>query len=381
VSRRPVVAHVLNTIGLGGVPEAAWQLIRRLPPDRFDQRVYVLRRKQDDAAARGERQARFDDLGIPVSFPDNADDRRIGLIADLCRWLDEGGVDLLHTHSYKPNLTGRLAGVPLRAAGLRIVAHYHNQYDDKYDTEGTLSLDRHLSASTDRIVAVSASVGDHVAERLGVPAERIAVVPNGVDCDRFTNGDRAGARERLDLPPDRPIVALVGRLSEQKGQDDFVRAVADVRPAHPDALFLLVGSADHEETPDRLRDLARSCGVDDAVRLTGHVGDMPSLYAAIDVLAAPSRWEGFGLMLVEAMAAGVPIVASTAGAIPEVVGDGPALLVAPGDPPALAAALTRVLADDDAARAMAAAGRDRARAFSWERSAERLAEVYAEALA
>jgi glycosyltransferase involved in cell wall biosynthesis len=86
-------------------------------------------------------------------------------------------------------------------------------------------------------------------------------------------------------------------------------------------------------------------------------------------------------MLVEAMAAGVPIVASAAGAIPEVVGDGPALLVPPRDPAALATAVNRVLDDHDAARAMAAAGRARARAFSWERSAAKLERVYDEVLA
>jgi glycosyltransferase involved in cell wall biosynthesis len=86
-------------------------------------------------------------------------------------------------------------------------------------------------------------------------------------------------------------------------------------------------------------------------------------------------------MLVEAMAAGVPIVATAVGAIPEVVGDGPAMLVAPEDPPALATALNRVLDDHDAAAAMGAAGRERARAFSWERSAAILASVYDDVLA
>jgi glycosyltransferase involved in cell wall biosynthesis len=221
-----------------------------------------------------------------------------------------------------------------------------------------------------------------VRESLGVPAERLAVIPNGVDRERFAApADRAAARAALGIEDDRPVVALVGRISEEKGQDDYVRAAPGVVAELPGALFLIVGSTAKDAAAAPLRDLARAGGVEDAVRFTGYVDDMPALYAAIDVLAAPSRWEGFGLMLVEAMAAGVPIVASAAGAIPEVVGDGPALLVPPREPAALGAAIRRVLSDPDAARAMAAAGRERATAFSWDRSAERLEAVYDEALA
>jgi glycosyltransferase involved in cell wall biosynthesis len=380
MTERPVVAHVLNSIGLGGVPEVAFQLMHRLRAERFDQRVYALRRAEGEEDARAARVARFADHGVPVSFADA--NGSLGVVAHLCDWLVSNDVDLVHTHSYRPNLQGRLAAVPLRDAGLRIVAHYHNRYDDKWAKEGTRTLERRLTAATDRVVACSHAAGEHVRESLGVPAERLAVIPNGVDRERFAApADRAAARAALGIEDDRPVVALVGRISEEKGQDDYVRAAPGVVAEHPGALFLIVGSTAKDAAAAPLRDLARAGGVEDAVRFTGYVDDMPALYAAIDVLAAPSRWEGFGLMLVEAMAAGVPIVASAAGAIPEVVGDGPALLVPPREPAALGAAIRRVLSDPDAARAMAAAGRERATAFSWDRSAERLEAVYDEALA
>jgi glycosyltransferase involved in cell wall biosynthesis len=379
MSTRPVVAHVLNAMGLGGVPQVAWELLRRLPADRFDLRVYSMRRAAGEEDARDALRARLEDHGVPVAFPRVKGSMLV--VADLCDWLVAERVDLVHTHSYRPNLQGRLAALPLREDGMRVVAHYHSAHDDKRDEEGTLTLERALTAVTDRVIACSGAAGDHVAELLGVPPERLTVVPNAVDTERFARGDRAAARAALGIPDGRRAVALVGRIDDQKGQDDYVRAAPLVRAAHPDALLLLVGSTAKDDVAAPIRDLIGAEGVEDVVRFTGYVDDMPGLYAAIDVLAAPSRSEGFGLMLVEAMAAGVPIVASAVGAIPEVVGDGPALLVPPRDPAALAAAINRVLDDADAARAMAAAGRERARAFSWERSAATLEAVYDEVLA
>jgi glycosyltransferase involved in cell wall biosynthesis len=317
--------------------------------------------------------------GVPVTFCPVGGALRI--VANLSEWLVAEGVDLIHTHSYRPNLQGRLAAAPLRGSGLRLVAHYHSTMDDKRAAEGTLALERSLTAVTDRVIACSQATGDHVAGLLRIAEGRLSVVPNAVETARFADGDRAAMRAALGIEDDRPVIALVGRIDPLKGQEDLVRAASLVRAEHPGALLLLVGSTAKDDVAAPVRQLIKTEGVADVVRFTGYLHDMPSLYAAIDVLAAPSRSEGFGLMLVEAMAAGVPIVASVAGAIPEVVGDGPALLVAPEDPPALAAALNRVLDDGDAAAAMGAAGRARAQAFTWERSAATLTGVYDEVLA
>lgn len=374
--RKPRVAHVLNTIGLGGVPEAALHLMRALPPGRFDCRVYVMKRSDDEEEGRAERLARFEDAGVPVAFP-RAAGEKLALASDLCAWLVAEGIDILHTHSYKPNLYARLAGLPCREGGLRIAAHYHNQYDNKWEKDGSLTLERLLARSSDALLAVSGSVRDHVAERLGVAPERVDVILNGVEAERFAGHDPAAARAKFGLPAGRPVVGIVGRISQQKGQEDFLRAAQLLAPRFPEALYLVVGSADDEKLLARMQGLAMELGLGDSVRFTGHVTDMPALYAALDVLVAPSRWEGFGLMLVEAMAAGKPIVASRVGAIPEVVGgSGAALLVPPADPAAIAEAVCALLAEPARRAAMGAAGRERARDFSWEASGRRLAAVY-----
>jgi glycosyltransferase involved in cell wall biosynthesis len=373
---RPRIAHVLNTVGLGGVPEAAWQLLRALPRGDFDNRVYVLKRAAGEEEAREERAGRFTDIGVPVAFPQR-DDAKLGGVGELAQWLADHAIDIVHTHSYKPNLYGRLAGLLCRPRGLRIVAHYHNQYDNKWAKDASLVYDRLLADSTDAILACSASVGEHVAQAIGVAPARVEVILNGVDAERFAGGDRAAARVALELPPDAAVFGCVGRISEQKGQEEFVRAAARVAAEWPLAIFLVIGSADDEALPARLRALAAQLGLGGRLRFTGHLAEMPAMYAALDVLVAPSRWEGFGLMLAEAMAAGKPIVATRAGAIPEVVVENETALLAPvRDTEALAQAMLALLRDPARARSLGERGVVRAKDFSWQRSAARLQRVY-----
>ena len=372
----PVVAHVLNTIGLGGVPEAAYHLLRVLPAQRYARRLYVLSRSATEASAREARLRRFKALGVPVTLARHEARSPAGL-GELCGWLRAERVALLHTHSFKPNLYGRMAGILTRQTGLRIVAHYHNQYDDKWACADTLALERELARASDRLVACSQAVGEHVASRVGVARADIAVVPNGVQAQHFAGGDAPRARATFGLPAQAPVVGVVGRLSEQKGQEDFLQAAHAIRRARPDARFVLAGSADDPQLLARLEALAAHEALAGAVHFLGHVGDMAALYAALDVLVAPSRWEGFGLMLAEAMAAGLPIVATRVGAIPEVAGERAAVLVPPRDIGALAAAVTALLADPARLRAMGEAGRAQAARFSWEQSGERLDALYA----
>ena len=377
----PRIALVLNTVGLGGVPEAAFELCRHLPPGRFDLRLFVLKGADDERSAREARAARFSGAGIPVRFA--AAGGKLDVVAELADWLATERITLLHTHSYRPNVYGRLAGTLLRPAGLRLLAHYHNQYDAKWARDPTaLALERRLAAHTDAFAACSDSVREHVVAELGLAPERCRTVANGVDPGRFAGGDRVRTRAALGLADDELAVGLVGRVCEQKGQEDLVEAMVLLGDSQPRLRVLLAGHAEDRRLLERLQARAAAAGVGDRLRHLGHVDDMAGLYAALDVVAAPSRWEGFGLMLAEAMAAGRPLLAARAGAIPQVVAaDETALLVPPRDPPALAVALAR-LADDPALRArLGAAGPARAARFSWPAAGARLAGIYDAVLA
>jgi glycosyltransferase involved in cell wall biosynthesis len=217
------------------------------------------------------------------------------------------------------------------------------------------------------VLTVSEFSKRELAELLGLPAERIEVVPNGVD-ERFSPAaDAAPARERLGL--ERPYVLAVGTASARKGlhllgeaSRRLERAGTELVVAGSDRGYLRGGDA----VPGR-----RLGYVDDAL--------LPGLYAGARALVVPSVHEGFGLPALEAMASGAPVVAAARGALPETCGDA-ALLVEP-EPAAFAAALERVTSDDALRERLTTAGLERAAGFTWERTARRTDELLGNLLA
>lgn len=368
---------VLNTAGLGGVPQVAYQFTRHLPREKYDFKLFLLKSTPADDAARSALLAQFNSLDMTVKVASGRGGK-FGAISELVTWLNAEHIDLLHTHSYRPNLYARTAGLICRSRGLRIVAHYHNQYDDKWSQNpDLLGVERQLAESTDAMIAVSYSVRDHIAEQLELSPERLSVIHNGCDSMPLTDSAPADAKAKFGVAADRPMIGLVGRICEQKGQADLVEAAAMLKQQHPGVVVLLIGDTEDKSLYKRLQARIGQLKLEETVRFTGHLDDMGKVYCALDVLVAPSRWEGFGLMLVEAMAAGTPIVASNVGAIPEVVEDGKsAVLVPPREPEVLAAAVSSLLHDKERCEQLSAAGRSRYQHFNWPTAARQLEQVY-----
>lgn len=228
-----------------------------------------------------------------------------------------------------------------------------------------------LAARAAAVVTPSETIRGEVRERLGLPGERVRVVPNGVRGDLAPAGADAVARVRRDRGlPERYLLHL-GVLERRKNLPVLLRAMAE-DPALPP--LVLYGRGGPEEGV--LRALARHLSLVGRVHFAGYVTeeDLPALLTGAAALAIPSRYEGFGLPVVQAFACGTPVVAARAGALPEVA-DGAALLVEPDDPGALAAALSRASGDREARARLVAAGRARAAAFTWEAAARRLLDV------
>jgi len=232
----------------------------------------------------------------------------------------------------------------------------------------------------DHLIAVSRSVLERYEPffRKGILApERVSVVPSAYRPDRFHPGiSGARVRAELGLGPDDPLVGVVGRLVEDKGQDDLLRAVPVVLKRRPETRFLLVGTGSRERY---LKDLAASLGLTRAVRFLGFRDDVPEITAALNVSVLPSiDCDASSAVLKEALACGVPAVATSIGGAAEILEDGrTGLIVPPRDPARLAAAILTLLDDPERARDMGRLGsRDVAERFSPERLGGETLEVY-----
>lgn len=293
--------------------------------------------------------------------------------------------DVLHTHLLKADAYGAIAG---HFGSARVTISSKHNDEAALRRHWIAWLHGRLSRLDDRIIVLSDHVGRYIAGTGRAPADKIRRVYYGIDLDRpIALSDRAARALRLELgvPPAAPFLLCAGRLDPQKGHPTLFEAMRLVLAARPDARLVVAGSA--QQAPAayvaHLRELAAVPDLAQAIILAGERTDVPRLMAACDLFVLASRWEGFGLVFLEAMAAGKAIVATRVSAIPEVVLDGETgLLVPPDDPAALAGAIVRLL-DDTARREMlGAAGYRRVAAhFTARRMVDETLAVYQEALA
>jgi glycosyltransferase-like protein len=280
------------------------------------------------------------------------------------------------------------AACQVRAAGqVRTVLRTVHHVDD-FTSPSLIECQRQAILEPDRILVVSEHWRDLLYREYGTKAQ---VVHNGVDSARFQAGDPGQAKELRQRAgaADRPLILSVGGIEPRKGSDTLVQAIAALKKAAlkdagRDPVLAVVGGHSFQDyRPYRDRVLASLPGLglrlDDDVVLVGTVPDaeLPAWYTAADVLAFPSTKEGWGLAVLEAMSAGLPVVASDLPVFGEYLTAGrDALMVPVDDPPALAAALTSVLDDPDLAASLRAAALATAQRFTWARSAAEHQAIY-----
>jgi len=349
------VLHVLPGLGYGGLEAMALNLMEALPRDRFQ--VYgctlsaapiplladIARRKIEFHEVGGERRGGFSP----------------GMILRLSELLRRLQIDVCHTHNIAAEIYGHMGVILARTPIL--IHHEHGTLHS--DQPPRLLLKRAFAPRKDHWIAVSDYVRRFLVGRAGIPAEKVTVIHNGLP---------PGSEEQN--PTANTAVCTVTRLSPEKGVETLIDAWAEVNRAAPEASLSIVGAGHLAASLNRR---AADLGIMGSVRFLGF--QRPPLESVRDcsIFVLPSRSEGFGMALLEAMRAGKAVVASRVGGVPEFVEDGRnGLLVPPDDPAALSDAILRLLRNPERAMELARAGQRTADGFTLDRAVRGISGLY-----
>lgn len=283
---------------------------------------------------------------------------------ELVRLIRRERFTVVHTHCSKAGFIGRvaawIAGVPAVVHTFHILAVHPGL--GPLRRQLYLTLDRLARPLAHRYVAVAPRVARSAVELGFAGAGTISVVPSAIDVDAIPTSANPSLRASLGVEPDVPLVGTVGRLVAQKSPVDFVRMCALIHEVRPDARFVMVGDTtlESDSREQEAREEAERLGV--PVIFTGFRADAAQLAAAFDVYVVPSRYEGLGRAVTEAMASARPVVATAVNGVPDLVEHGASgLLTEPGNPKSLADAVLWLLDNPVAAHTMGLRGRDRVR--------------------
>ena len=344
------VLHVAKVTGIAGAENHLLVLLPALRALGVDAEVVLL---QEPGRPVAQLVRAFLAAGVPTFELAINMDLDPWLVGRLARLVRSRGAHAVHTHGVHADLYGRLCLQGLD--GMLLLQTRHN--DDRFRRLWIMRLlNQWLARRCVRIVAISDAVREFVCAVEGIPPRKVERIYYGLDAapapqnvvDLRTELGWAGA----------PLIGFVGRLTGQKGVDVLLNAFAIVHRALPTARLLLIGDGPQRAT---LAALAGGLQISAAVHFAGWREDARAQMAALNVLAIASRWEGFGLVTLEAMQAGVAVVASRVSALPEIVLDGETgLLVPAANAAKLAAALLALLQDPQRAMQLGENGRLRA---------------------
>jgi glycosyltransferase involved in cell wall biosynthesis len=361
------VLHLHKITGVGGSERHLLTLLPALRERGIDARFLGLDVEGSDAK---RFYAALEERAVPFAHVRCTTDVNPRMAFAVIRAARAAKPDLLHTHLVHGDIYGAVAAKTLR---LPLVSSRHN--DDRYLLGPFRHVDNTFARPARRIIAISDAVRSFL-EQAGLPSDKLVTVRYGLDDLPAERSETLPAD--FGLSATAPLILAIGRLTAQKDHPTLVRAFARAHDRHPEAVLAILGIGPLEA---ETRDLASSLGLASSVLLPGRLEIRDWLERA-DLFAHTSRWEGFGLVLLEAMLASLPVVATRVSAVPEVVRAGETgLLFEPGDAEGIGDAFDELLSDRDRARTLGAAGLRRVREhFSVARMADETIAVYTEAV-
>jgi glycosyltransferase involved in cell wall biosynthesis len=343
---RPVrVLHIIQGKHFGGAEQVVFTLSKCFDPGSVTPAVLCL----SDGILRSKlEEARLRNFLIPMRSKGDIPLPLLKTIALIRR----EKIDIVHTHTVRSNLIGRMAAV---LSGRRCVTHLHSpvkrDFADQRRNRFNDLVDSGTRSAASLYIAVSNSLREEMI-REGMPEGKIVTVYNALDLKSQESqaGINSGIRGRYNIPTDAFVIVMVALLRPRKGPDLLIAAMKKVVERYPNTYLLVVGSDDMSEEPGfgkKIRKLAVDLKIDDKIVFMGFRNDIPSVLKECNLMALPSRFgEGLPMVILEAMAAGVPVLASSVEGVPEIIEDGiNGFLVSPGNTEELADRIIFILND------------------------------------
>ncbi len=367
------VLHLIKVTGVAGAERHLLMLLSALRARDVDARLVLLVERNNPVDAM---VAEAEKRNIPVERVTIYGHRDILLPLRLRGVIRRHKPDIVHTHLLHADMYGipaaKLAGVKT------VITSRHN--DDDFRTRGSIRfINRSLWPMVSAAIAISDAIRKFTIEVEGAPAEKVHTIRYGMEhtsaTDEAIRQARQQLRQSLGVEEDTPLVGMACRLVTQKGVNYGLVGFKLVADEFPNAHLVIAGDGPLRQ---QLEYEARAMDIHQRTHFLGWRDDVPQIMAGLDIFLAPSLWEGFGLVLLEAMSKRLPIIASNVSAIPEVVADGETgILVPPRDSEAIAQALRLLLADKALRRHLGLVGEDRLEThFSVGRMADETLNLY-----
>lgn len=357
------ILRVVIGLNQGGVQQGVLNLCRGLDANRFQ--VIACAIENGGAIASEIEKAGSEVIVLGYKR------QPIKTIVALVRLIRDRDIDIVHASSYHPSLYARIAGI---IAGVPVrISYEHVVFDHKRLVR--VFLNHLLAPFSHAFTAVGQAVATQVQDWYGYPIDKVHVIHNGVDVERFRPAvDRMAAKTALGLDPVRPVISMISRLDEEKGHRFLFQAIKTLSDTH-DIQWLVVGTGRGEA---RIKAQANEIGVGHKIQFLGLRRDVPAILAATDIHVFPTLQEGFPNALLEAMSAGCAVVASDfPGNLEVACHERNALIVPMRDAVELSVAISRLLDDQPLAARLAHQARlDIERDFSLEAYASKMSNLY-----
>lgn len=247
----------------------------------------------------------------------------INSIFRIKKIIKEERPEIVYLHSSKAGAVGRLALLFDFKTKILYNAHgwYFNAEIGKKKKIFFAFVEKVLAIKTNKIINISKAEHESALKYKIAPEKKMCIIENGIDFSRFANSDmcRTETRKKYDIDKNDIVIGVVGRLSEQKDPMTTIRVFKMIKDKFSNAKLMMVGSGELE---DEVRSFAKSNNIDNDVIITGWIENVEKYIPAFDIAILPSKWEGFGLVIVEYMACGKPVVASNVGGIANIIEDG-----------------------------------------------------------